>query len=64
VHKKVKPLFALQYGSGVRHLTVLQVGYPTLRTCRQSGKSYPPPGSKPEAGQAKKVGKTSENRPF
>jgi hypothetical protein len=62
--QKVKPFFALQYGSSVRHLTVSQAAWPIIPDVPPARQNYPPPGSKSEAGQAKKVGKTSENRPF
>src|SRR5262245_124666 len=62
--KKSRGLFALQYGSTVRGLTVSQSGSRRIFGCRPGGRPSAVWLENQKQEEAKKVGKTSENRPF
>jgi hypothetical protein len=64
LHKKVKGLFAVQYGSPVRGLTVSQSDSHMIFGCRPGGRPSAVWLENQKQEEAKKVGKTSENRPF
>jgi hypothetical protein len=64
LHKKVKGLFAVQYGSTIWGLTVSQSASHMVFACRPEGRPSAVWLENQKQEEAKKVGKTSENRPF